>query len=238
MLCSQILWLGWVDPTKPPDIVNGFGSSSGQRRVSFRDKVLGRDCKVLSSQGVLAEGMVADEPKAMVARGYMNNGNGSTIQANTNGLGKTGSYAGVTTTTTKENNSTHDPGIAYPFGVECLDHATSKEGTINVVNSINRVLEIREDVVVPRLLSKRVVELAKTITKEEVVGIALRSMGSYKAPSKDGFHALFLKKYWDMVGDDVWRLVYSAFKNGSFNQDIVETLMVLILENERPTTFK
>ncbi|KAG6758941.1 hypothetical protein POTOM_035404 [Populus tomentosa] len=337
MLCSQILWLGWVDPTKPPDIVNGFGSSSGQRRVSFRDKVLGiqslshmrervnlidnnlvciehdnenrllpnvyiddsciighqssylpqqksieqcygcyghlgRDCKVLSSQGVLAEGMVADEPKAMVARGYMNNGNGSTIQAvsqgikseihsdwlkvtkgdnedifvasqqhrlqeekkdvgltissvglkfmtqhkkrvrrdestvakpivkpvivtnkrqsriqkekqkNTNGLGKTGSYAGVTTTTTKENNSTHDPGIAYPFGVECLDHATSKEGTINVVNSINRVLEIREDVVVPRLLSKRVVELAKTITKEEV-GIALRSMGSYKAPS-------------------------------------------------------
>ncbi|KAJ6981101.1 hypothetical protein NC653_024480 [Populus alba x Populus x berolinensis] len=81
MLCSQILWLGWVDPTKPPDIVNGFGSSSGQRRVSFRDKVLGRDCKVLSSQGVLAEGMVADEPKAMVARGYMNNGNGSTIQA-------------------------------------------------------------------------------------------------------------------------------------------------------------
>jgi hypothetical protein len=28
-------------PTKPPDIVNGFGSSSRQGRVSFRDKVLG-----------------------------------------------------------------------------------------------------------------------------------------------------------------------------------------------------
>jgi hypothetical protein len=28
-------------PTKPPNIVNGFGSSSGQGRVSFKDKVLG-----------------------------------------------------------------------------------------------------------------------------------------------------------------------------------------------------
>jgi hypothetical protein len=27
-------------PTKPPDIVNGFESSSGQERVSFKDKVL------------------------------------------------------------------------------------------------------------------------------------------------------------------------------------------------------
>ena len=28
-------------PTKPPDIVNRFESSSGQERVSFKDKVLG-----------------------------------------------------------------------------------------------------------------------------------------------------------------------------------------------------
>jgi hypothetical protein len=53
------------------------------------------------------------------------------------------SYVGVTTTTTKENNSTHDPDITYPFSVECLDHATSKEDTINIANSINEVLETR-----------------------------------------------------------------------------------------------
>jgi len=68
-------------------------------------------------------------------------------EQNANGLGKTGSYVGVTTMTTKENNSTHDPGIAYPFGVECSDHATSKEDTINIINSINRVLEIGEGMV-------------------------------------------------------------------------------------------
>ena len=47
---------------------------------------LGRDCKVLSSHGVSVEGIVVDEPKATVARGYMNNGNGSTIQAVSQGI--------------------------------------------------------------------------------------------------------------------------------------------------------
>ncbi|KAJ6932693.1 hypothetical protein NC651_008200 [Populus alba x Populus x berolinensis] len=43
--------------------------------------------------------------------------------------------------TTKENNSTHNPGITYPFGVECSDHATNEEDIISVTNSINGVLE-------------------------------------------------------------------------------------------------
>nr|TKR79420.1 hypothetical protein D5086_0000272600 [Populus alba] len=134
-------------------------------------------------------------------------------------------------------------GLFLPNGSWCFNDNILQVEAVSFYKSLfcsNDYVELNalEDVVVPRLLSKRVVELAKPITKEEV-GIALRSMGSYKAPSKDGFHALFLKKYWDMVGDDdVWRLVYSAFKNGSFNQDIVETLVVLILESERPTTFK
>ena len=63
------------------------------------------------------------------------------LEQNANRLGKTRSYAGVTTTTAKENNSTHDPDITYPFGVECSDHATSKEYTINIVNSIDGVLK-------------------------------------------------------------------------------------------------
>jgi len=43
-------------------------------------KHLGRDCKVLSSHGVSAEGMVADEPKATTTRGDRNNGNDFTVQ--------------------------------------------------------------------------------------------------------------------------------------------------------------
>lgn len=133
-------------------------------------------------------------------------------------------------------------GLFLPNGSWCSNDNILQVEAVSFYKSLfysNDYVELNalEDVVVPILLSERVAELAKQITKEEV-GIALRSMGLYKAPSKDGFHAIFLKKYWDMVGDDVWRLVYSAFKNGSFNQDIVETLVVLILENEKPTTFK
>ncbi|KAG6790233.1 hypothetical protein POTOM_006381 [Populus tomentosa] len=119
-------------PIKPPDVVNGFGFSSGQGRDSFRDKVLvkneiekgleierscgchghlGRDCKVLSSHGVSAKGMVADELRATTTRGDMNSSNGSIVQ------------------------------VMHP------DHATSKEYTINIANNINGVLETREGMV-------------------------------------------------------------------------------------------
>ena len=63
------------------------------------------------------------------------------LEQNANRLGKTRSYAGVTTTTAKENNSTHDPDITYPFGVECSNHTTNEEDIISVTNSINGVLE-------------------------------------------------------------------------------------------------
>jgi hypothetical protein len=103
----------------------------------------------------------------------------------------------------------------------------------------NDIVELNafEGVTIHKLSSEGVSELAKSVTKEEV-DIALMSMGSYKAPGKDGFHALFFKTYWDIVGDDVCRLVYSAFENGSFNQDIVETLVVLIPKEKRLATFK
>ncbi|KAJ7014306.1 hypothetical protein NC653_003805 [Populus alba x Populus x berolinensis] len=92
-------------PTKSPDVVNGFGFSLEQDRVSFRDKVkdnwykvkygglhlissscdcyghLGRDCKVLSSHGTMsAKGMVIDELRATTTRGDMNSSNGSIVQ--------------------------------------------------------------------------------------------------------------------------------------------------------------
>jgi len=41
---------------------------------------LGRDCKVLSSHSVSAEGMVVDELRATAARGDMNSSNGSIVQ--------------------------------------------------------------------------------------------------------------------------------------------------------------
>jgi len=54
------------------------------------------------------------------------------------------------------------------------------------------------------------------------------SMGFFKAPGKDDFKPIFFKTYWEVVSDDVWKLVHKATENENFNRDIVETLVVLI----------
>ena len=75
------------------------------------------------------------------------------------------------------------------------------------------------------------------VSKEEV-RIAIMSMKSFKAPGPDGFQPFFFKRYWDIVGDDLWHLVASAFSNGRVDPDIVETLIVLIPKGEQPVHLK
>ena len=52
------------------------------------------------------------------------------------------------------------------------------------------------------------------------------SMGSFKSLGKDGFQAFFFKKYWNVVGDDIWHLVQATFINGYFDKDLTDTLIV------------
>jgi len=121
-------------------------------------------------------------------------------------------------------------GLFLPDGSWCSEDNTLQVEAISFYKSLlyyNDTVELNdfEGVPIPKLSLEGVSELAKLVTKEEV-DIALMSMGSYKAHGKDGFHALFFKTYWEIVRDDFCRLVYSAFENGSFNQDIAETLVV------------
>lgn len=61
--------------------------------------------------------------------------------------------------------------------------------------------------------------LLALVSKEEVL-VALKSMKSYKAFGLDGFQPFFFKKYWNIIEDDVWNLVKSAFENESFDSKI------------------
>jgi hypothetical protein len=79
--------------------------------------------------------------------------------------------------------------------------------------------------------------LTNPITKEEVKA-ALYSMKSYKAPDPDGFHCVFFKQYWHIVGDDVFNLVFTAFTNGHFDPTISETLITLIPKVDPPAPIK
>ena len=66
-----------------------------------------------------------------------------------------------------------------------------------------------------------------TISKKEVK-YAVMGMSSFKAPRPDGFQPFFFKNYWDIVGDDVWRVVREAFAGGILDPTLMETLIVLI----------
>lgn len=79
--------------------------------------------------------------------------------------------------------------------------------------------------------------LTRHVSKEEVHR-AIMSMKSYKAPGPNGFQPIFYKKFWEVVGDDVWHFVRDSFMFGQFTHPVSDTLMVLIPKVDDPGTFK
>jgi hypothetical protein len=63
-------------------------------------------------------------------------------------------------------------------------------------------------------------------------------MKPYKAPDPDGFHCIFFKQYWHIVGDDIFKMVQSAFQTCYFDPEISNTLIALIPKIDPPTTYK
>lgn len=56
-------------------------------------------------------------------------------------------------------------------------------------------------------------------------------MDYYKAPG-------FIKIYWDIVGDEVWRTMNMAFSTGSIDAHLAETLIVLIPKVDPPLALR
>src|ERR1044072_6381284 len=79
--------------------------------------------------------------------------------------------------------------------------------------------------------------LGAPVQKEEVWN-ALSHVGSLKAPGPDGFQPVFFKKYWNIVGDDLWKTVRDAFLYGTFDPALAQTLIVLIPKVDVPSSFK
>lgn len=65
--------------------------------------------------------------------------------------------------------------------------------------------------------------------------IVVFSMKSHKAPGLDGFQPLFFKHFWDTIGDDVWHIVKKAFQQGTIDDKLAESLLVLIPKEARVT---
>jgi hypothetical protein len=62
----------------------------------------------------------------------------------------------------------------------------------------------------------------------EDVKKAVFSIGYLKAPGPDGLHALFYKKFWHLVGNDITEAVLQAINDRVIPQGWNETIMVMI----------
>jgi hypothetical protein len=70
-------------------------------------------------------------------------------------------------------------------------------------------------------------------TAEEVKK-SLWSIGDLKAPGPDGLHAIFYKRFWDMLGDDLIKEVLNAVNNISVPDGWNSTTIVMIPKIDNP----
>ena len=63
---------------------------------------------------------------------------------------------------------------------------------------------------------------------------ALFSIGSLKAPGSDGFHAIFLKNFWDTISRDCINLVQNVFTSKKIPNGLNKTLVALIPKSDNP----
>jgi len=89
----------------------------------------------------------------------------------------------------------------------------------------------------PRLSEQCRDSLTTPVLKKEVRS-AVFSMKSSKAPGPDGFQPIFLKHFWEKIGDDIWRLVHTAFNMGTFNASIAKKLIALLPKESNPQRLK
>lgn len=67
------------------------------------------------------------------------------------------------------------------------------------------------------------------------VRLALFSMGNYKAPCLDGFHPIFFKAKWEVLGPSIFAFVQQIFVVPSMIGDINHTFLTLIPKIVEPT---
>ncbi|KAL9664246.1 hypothetical protein QQ045_019645 [Rhodiola kirilowii] len=76
-------------------------------------------------------------------------------------------------------------------------------------------------------------KLCEPVSEIEIQA-AVFQMNPTKAPGPDGFHALFYKKFWHIIKDEVIDTIRQVFEEGKLKEGMNETLIVLIPKNINP----
>lgn len=64
---------------------------------------------------------------------------------------------------------------------------------------------------------------------------ALFQIGDSKAPGPDGMHAVFYKRFWELLGDDLVKEVLAAVNSAEIPEGWNDTTIVLIPKVNNPT---
>ncbi|XP_028104122.1 uncharacterized protein LOC114303175 [Camellia sinensis] len=75
----------------------------------------------------------------------------------------------------------------------------------------------------------------KPISNAEILR-AVKAIGAFKAPGKDGMQAIFYKTYWNYIDKSVCEFVKSCFHNKTVPPEVNETLIVLVPKVDSPET--
>lgn len=78
------------------------------------------------------------------------------------------------------------------------------------------------------------IALLTKYTSEEIY-VAVKGMGSTKAPGFDGFPALFFQKYWHIVGKDIGDFCLGVLNNGKDFEGLNLTEIILIPKTSKTT---
>jgi ribonuclease HI len=141
----------------------------------------------------------------------------------------------------RKRNKIH--GLHLPNGIWCTDDDMLREAAQDYFKKLfctvnaSIVIGTNDRLQGPLLDEEACHSLTRQITQEEVTQ-ALNQMHPFKAPGPDGFQGIFFKQYWHIIGDDVVRLISTAFETGGFPPSLSETLIALIPKTDNPTNFK
>jgi hypothetical protein len=91
---------------------------------------------------------------------------------------------------------------------------------------------------IPARVTPQMNEILQAEFTREEVKCALDSMGDLKAPGADGMPAVFYKKGWALVGDQVVSEVLQVLHGGSIPEGWNDTIVVLVPKVQNPERLK
>jgi hypothetical protein len=104
------------------------------------------------------------------------------------------------------------------------------------ISEVNETDHVLLDKIMPKMTPLMNEQLLGPFSPENVKNVVF-SIGDYKAPSPDGLHAIFYKKFWNICGEEVTQEILQALNTGAIPEGWNDTTVVMIPKVDDPELF-